>query len=126
MRTVFRLDAAFELVLAVILAVAATGRFGSDSWGRPSWLGTPALAVGAIGLLLAALVLFGLSTFATRPVLAVVAGANGVTAIGAASWAVLGGVLGAEFRLLLVVTAVGLVVLSAAQLRLTGSVEEIR
>lgn len=125
-RTVLRIDAAVELVLAIVLSIAAGGLFGSDGWQRPSWLGSPALTVGALGLLVAAIALYGLSSIASPRVLTAVGIANGVTAIGATSWALLDGGLGVEFRILLFATAAGLVALSVAQFRLAGLVEEFR
>lgn len=110
-----RIDAAFELVLAIVLAVTAAGLFGSDDWRRPTWVGAPALTVGAVALLIAAVALYVLSSVESRAVLAAVAAANGVTAVGAALWATLDDGFGGEFRFLLFLTAAGLLVLSAAQ-----------
>lgn len=119
-RLLFRIDAVFEFVLAVVLFVAAAGV--ADDWQKPSWLGTPLLFVAGIALVVAGFALYWLSTRANVAVLVAVATANAVTAVASALWALLDSGLGSELRVLLYITAAGLIVLAGAQLRLAQGI----
>src|SRR5438445_135822 len=115
-RTVLRLDATFEALLAALCLAWAFHLFGMGDWARPSWLGSPVLIGVAVILLGAAAGLWLLADRAEPAALRVVAIANGVTALAALTWAILG--TGGPLRIVLAVVVVALGLLAPTQLHL--------
>jgi len=115
-RAALRLDAACEALLAALCLAWALRVFGMDTWALPTWLGSPVLVGVAVVLLAAAVSLWLLADRPEPAALRVVATANGVTALAALAWAILGA--GGPLRIVLCAVAVVLGLLMPAQLRL--------
>ncbi|GAA1674993.1 hypothetical protein GCM10009765_25370 [Fodinicola feengrottensis] len=115
MRTLLRLDAALETVLAAASLMLAYRLLGTDRWTLPGWLGSPALVAFALVLLVVAVALGWLSVRPEAPVVRMIALANGMTAAIMLVWGLAGLGAGGQFRTLLAVAGLLLAVLAGAQ-----------
>jgi hypothetical protein len=116
-RTVLRLDAAFEALLAALCLTWALRLFGTDTWTLPPWLAGPVLFGVAAVLVGAAVGLWLLADRTGPAALRVVAIANALTALAALTWAITCD--GGPLRIVLSTVAVALAVLAPTQLHLS-------
>jgi hypothetical protein len=111
-RTVLRIDAALDTAIALLCAAAAAGLLGD----APPWLAPPVLLALAAVLVGFAIALLWLARHPTAGVLPALGIGNGLCALAALAWAVLGAPEHLPLRIAALVVALALGGVAAAQL----------
>jgi hypothetical protein len=111
-RTVLRIDAALDTAIALLCVAAAAGLLGA----APPWLAPPVLLVLAAVLVGFAAALLALALRPTAAVLRVLGVGNGLCAVAALAWAVLGAPEHLPLRIAALAVALALGAVATAQL----------